>query len=144
MTQAIQTIERRVNELGVSEPIVAPYGSTGDQIIVQLPGVTDVARAKNIISNTALLEHQAGRRRPGAGRGVAARSLGGKVPPDMEVVPGVSGVRGDTTRLFYLVRGVPAITGRDLRNARPTIDEFEPAGGRLHAEQRGRGQVRRG
>jgi preprotein translocase subunit SecD len=54
--QAVQTIERRVNELGVSEPIVAPYGTTGDQIIVQLPGLRDVARAKEIIRNTALLE----------------------------------------------------------------------------------------
>ncbi len=45
----IQTIERRVNELGVSEPIVAPYGTSGDQIMVQLPGVTDIARAKEII-----------------------------------------------------------------------------------------------
>ena len=56
VAQAIQTIERRVNELGVSEPVVAPYGSADDQIVVQLPGVTDVNRAKSIIRNTALLE----------------------------------------------------------------------------------------
>ena len=48
MTQARQTIERRVNELGVTEPSIAPQGG-GDQILVQLPGVTDVARAKEII-----------------------------------------------------------------------------------------------
>ena len=41
MNQALQTIERRVNELGVAEPIVARHGA-GDQILVQLPGVTDV------------------------------------------------------------------------------------------------------
>jgi preprotein translocase subunit SecD len=40
--QAITTIDRRVNELGVSEAIVASHGSAGDQILVQLPGVTDV------------------------------------------------------------------------------------------------------
>ena len=54
--QALQTIERRVNELGVAEPIVAPYSVGGDQILVQLPGVSDVARAKEIIRSTALLE----------------------------------------------------------------------------------------
>jgi preprotein translocase subunit SecD len=54
VTQAIQTIERRVNGLGVSEPVVAPYGTANDQIIVQLPGMTDVNRAKSIIGNPAL------------------------------------------------------------------------------------------
>ena len=41
VNQALQTIERRVNELGVAEPIVARH-SAADQILVQLPGVTDV------------------------------------------------------------------------------------------------------
>ena len=54
--QAILTIEKRVNELGVAEPVVAPYGTSGDQIVVQLPGVTDVAHAKSIIRSTARLE----------------------------------------------------------------------------------------
>ena len=53
--QALQTIERRVNELGVAEPIVARH-SAADQILVQLPGVTDVNRAKEIIRSTAQLE----------------------------------------------------------------------------------------
>src|ERR1017187_2904039 len=56
VTQEIQTIDRRVNELGVSEPIVAPYGSSGDKIVVQLPGVGDVERAEEIIGKTAMLE----------------------------------------------------------------------------------------
>ncbi len=55
VNQALQTIERRVNELGVAEPIVARH-SAADQILVQMPGVTDVARAKEIIRSTALLE----------------------------------------------------------------------------------------
>ena len=53
--QARQTIERRVNELGVTEPSIAQQGN-GDQIIVQLPGVTDVERAKEIIGSPGLLE----------------------------------------------------------------------------------------
>ena len=55
VSQALQTIERRVNELGVAEPIVARHGAA-NQILVQLPGVTDVIRAKEIIRSTALLE----------------------------------------------------------------------------------------
>ena len=56
VTQALQTIERRVNELGVAEPIVARTGAAGDQIMVQLPGVANPQRAKDIIRSTALLE----------------------------------------------------------------------------------------
>jgi preprotein translocase subunit SecD len=124
VTQAIQTIERRVNELGVSEPVVAPYGTTNDQIIVQLPGVTDVNRAKNIIGNQALLEIKLVESGPASEEATLLASHGGKIPEGMEVVPGVSGARGDTTRVFYLVKKVAAITGRDLRNAKPTLDEY--------------------
>src|SRR3990170_8418930 len=56
VVQARQTIERRVNELGVTEPSIAQQGADGDQILVQLPGVTDVDRAKEIIRSTGLLE----------------------------------------------------------------------------------------
>jgi preprotein translocase subunit SecD len=128
VTQAIQTIDRRVNELGVAEPVVAPYGASNDGIVVQLPGVTDVARAKGIIRNTALLEIKLVEGGPASDEKTLLSATGGVVPDDMVVVPGVSGVRGDTTRMFYLVRKVAAITGRDLRNARPTLDEFnQPA-----------------
>src|SRR6185503_13346462 len=42
VVQGRETIERRVNELGVTEPSIAQQGQNGDQILVQLPGVTDV------------------------------------------------------------------------------------------------------
>lgn len=52
--QNISTLSKRVNELGVSEPIIQQQGT--DRIVVQLPGVQDVARAKDIIGRTATLE----------------------------------------------------------------------------------------
>ncbi|MEO8483045.1 MAG: protein translocase subunit SecD [Acidobacteriota bacterium] len=123
VTQAIQTIERRVNELGVSEPIVAPYGTAGDQIIVQLPGTRDVARAKQIISNTALLELKIVEAGPSPDEASLLQPHNGQVPADMEVVQGMVSPK-DPSRAFYLVRKVAAVTGRDLRNARPTMDEY--------------------
>jgi preprotein translocase subunit SecD len=128
VTQAIQTIERRVNELGVSEPVVAPYGTSNDRIVVQLPGVSDVNHAKGIIKNTAILEIKLVEGGPASDETTLLASHGGKAPEGMEVVPGVSGQRGDTQRYFYLVKRIPVITGRDLRNARPTLDEYnQPA-----------------
>jgi preprotein translocase subunit SecD len=121
VTQAIQTIERRVNELGVAEPNIAEYGSAGDQIMVQLPGLQDVARAKEIIRSTAILEWKLVEAGPMPDRTTLLQPYGGAVPADMEVVPGVdsTGVQS-----FYLLRRVAAVTGRDLRNARPTVDEY--------------------
>src|SRR5205809_4503436 len=56
VVQARQTIERRVNELGVAEPQIAQQGAAGDEILVQLPGVTDVEAAKGVIQTTGMLE----------------------------------------------------------------------------------------
>ena len=126
--QALQTIERRVNELGVAEPVVAPYSVGGHQILVQLPGVSDVARAKEIISNTALLELKIVEDGPAFSQEELLAARNGVLPPDMEVVSGVSDTGGSGGTVYYLVRRVAAVTGRDLRNARQSLDEFnQPA-----------------
>lgn len=121
--QAIQTIERRVNELGVSEPVIGEYGSTGDQIMVQLPGIPDVARAKELIGRTALLELKIVEGGPVPDQATLLQPYNGVVPPEMEVVAGSSGTPGDPGG-FYLVRKVAAVTGSDLKTARATIDEL--------------------
>ena len=87
--QAIRTIERRVNELGVAEPIVARQGGQ-DQILVQLPGVDDVARAKEIIKSTSLLELKLVEAGPASTREQLLTATGGTVPSDAEVLPGVA------------------------------------------------------
>jgi preprotein translocase subunit SecD len=122
VTQAIQTIDRRVNELGVSEPIISPYGSAGDEIMVELPGLTNVERAKGIISNTALLELKLVEAGPMSDQAALLTPYAGKVPEDMEVVPGVTST-ADPTPAFYLVHKVAAVTGRDLRSAKQSIDQ---------------------
>ena len=117
--QARQTIERRVNELGVAEPSIAQQGADGDQILVQLPGVTDVARAKEIIRSTGLLELKIVEQGPSSTR--EALLVNGEPPTGMEIVPGDGDAPGSTA--YYLVPTVAAVTGRDLRTARPSVDE---------------------
>jgi preprotein translocase subunit SecD len=125
--QALQTIERRVNELGAAEPIVARAGAGGDQIIVQLPGIANPQRAKEIIRSTAMLELKLVEQGPMGTREALLQGSAGAVPSNMDVVTGVSaasqapGERPDT--VYYLVRKVAAVTGRDLRTARQTLDE---------------------
>ena len=125
VTQALQTIERRVNDLGVAEPIIARH-SEDDQILVQLPGVTDVGRAKQIIRSTALLELKLVDQGPFSDEAQARQAYNNNLPPDLQILPGVSegGQAGDRpATVYYVVRRVPAVTGRDLRNSRPTLDE---------------------
>ncbi len=125
VTQALLTIERRVNDLGVVEPIVTRH-SGADQLLVQLPGVTDVARAKEIIKSTALLELKLVEQGPFSDEAQARQAYGNNLPPDLQILPGTSeGLRaGDRpSTVYYVVRRVPAVTGRDLRNARPSLDE---------------------
>jgi len=124
--QALQTIERRVNELGVAEPIVARTGAAGDQIMVQLPGVANPQRAKDIIRSTALLELKLVEDGPASTKEQLLQSRSGVMPGNMDVVLGVSdtGASGDRTEtVYYLVRKVAVVTGRDLRNAKPSLDE---------------------
>ena len=78
---------------------------------MQMPGVTDVARAKEIIRIDGAARAEARRSRAGADQGSAAPELRRQVPQDMEVVPARASV-GDTGTVFYLVRKVAAVTGR--------------------------------
>jgi preprotein translocase subunit SecD len=126
VTQALQTIERRVNELGVAEPIVARQGAA-DQLMVQLPGVTDVQRAKDIIRSTAILELKLVEQGPFPSQEAAMQAVNNNLPPDRMIVSGAADIAatggGTPTTQYYIVRRVPAVSGNDLRNSRPTLDE---------------------
>jgi len=119
VTEAIKTLERRVNRLGVAEPVITEHGNRGDQILVQLPGVTDVEQAKRVIKTTAqlalkLVEDTS------PSRESLLQAHNGKVPDNMEVVEGAGETPGQP--VYYLVRREAVITGRDLKNARAGVD----------------------
>jgi preprotein translocase subunit SecD len=118
--EAIKTLERRVNQLGVAEPVIAEHGDKSDQILVQLPGVTDVEQAKRVIKTTAQLSLKLVED-ASTSRDALLQAAGGKVPDDKEVVEG----QGDTPGqpVYYLVRKEAVITGRDLKNARAGVDQ---------------------
>ncbi|HET9269659.1 MAG TPA: protein translocase subunit SecD, partial [Vicinamibacterales bacterium] len=114
----------RVNELGVAEPIVARQGAV-DQILVELPGVDNVQRAKELIRSTALLELKIVEQGPFASEETAKQAYNNNIPPDLQLIPGAGDTGGGGTpgTVFYVVRRASVVTGRDLRNARPTLDE---------------------
>jgi protein-export membrane protein SecD/preprotein translocase SecF subunit len=121
--QALETIDRRVNELGVAEPVVARY--TGrDRILVLLPGVSDVEGAKRVIRSTAQLRLTLVEHGPFATRDLALQAYDHRLPGDLEILPGGPEETGAADGAFYVVRRAAAVTGTDLRTARPSYDEF--------------------
>jgi preprotein translocase subunit SecD len=140
--QTMQTIDRRVNELGVTEPSIARQ-SNGDEILIQLPGVTDVAHAKDIIGKTAQLEFKLVEAGPSSSKDDLLKQYNGKLPADMEIVPGSAeggGSGGDS--VFYIVKKIAPVTGQDLRSAKPGLDENnQPA---VHFELKPQGATKFG
>ncbi|MGV3518770.1 protein translocase subunit SecD [Luteitalea sp.] len=120
--QALRTIERRVNALGVAEAVVARYVQR-DQILVELPGVADAPRAKAIIASTAQLRLTLVERGPFPSHEAALDPYGGALPDSLEVLPG-SLAATEASPVYYVVQKVPAASGSDLRDVRQSADEF--------------------
>ncbi|MBD8625338.1 protein translocase subunit SecD [Oxalobacteraceae sp. CFBP 8753] len=91
--QNIMTLSKRINELGTTEPIIQQQGA--DRIVVQLPGVQDVARAKDIIGRTATLE---------------LRMVDTTVTPGTELSAAIP----LNSELFTEGRGAPIVVSRDI------------------------------
>jgi preprotein translocase subunit SecD len=125
VTQALETIERRVNELGVAEPIVARHGGR-EQILVQLPGVENPQRAKEIIRSTARLELKLVEQGPFPTREAAQQVYNNALPADAEIMPGRAdgAATSDAGTVYYAVKKVAVVSGNDLRSASPSLDEF--------------------
>jgi preprotein translocase subunit SecD len=121
MDQAEETIRRRIDALGLTEPLVAPYGQGDNEIIVELPGEGDPNRAKSVIQAGGQLElHLVLDNTPYSSESAAMAAHGGVLPPNSQLVQGKSTASngGQTSaESWYVVDRVPVVTGRDLRSA---------------------------
>ena len=122
LDQAIEVIQSRTNTLGVSEPIIEPYQLGSYQILVELPGVDDLNRVKDVIQSTARLEaHEVIGDQPWPDRQSALQALGGYLPPDAELVQSTPGAASQgSTPEWYELRKIPIWGGTDVRDAQPT------------------------
>ncbi|HLV88565.1 MAG TPA: protein translocase subunit SecD [Candidatus Sulfotelmatobacter sp.] len=124
VTQAIETIRNRIDQLGVSEPQIEEHGLGQYQILVQLPDVDDPARVKDIMQSTAMLEIKQSLGGPYSSEQNAMQANNGVLPPDAILLPGHSapGASSDG-QAWYLVSRVSAVSGKDLRDAQPSRDQ---------------------
>jgi len=120
LLQSMTTINNRIDQLGVMEATIAEYRQGDFELVVQLPGVDDPTRVKDIIQSTALLELKLVQDGPYASREAGLGAHGGVLPPDTQLLPGPTGQNGET---WYVVNRVAAVTGRDLSGAEPSHDE---------------------
>jgi preprotein translocase subunit SecD len=128
VAQERDTIERRVNALGLTEPTVQDYGASDTQaeILVELPGVDDFSRVKDLIGSAAQLKIvEVKNEGPWKTREEALAAKGGILPIGTEVLDWPAGI-GNGSGAWYLVSRTPVVTGQDLRNARPAPDSDSP------------------
>jgi len=108
--QSIQIIERRVNELGTVEPLIQREGT--DRILVQVPGLQDPTRLKQLLGKTAKLDfHMVDTSVP------AQQAVQGHVPPEDEILYSTS-----EPKIPYLIEKRVLVSGADLTDAQPGFD----------------------
>ncbi len=131
INQALQTIRNRVDEFGVAEPVIQRQGLGSNRIVVQLPGVDDPERVKNLIKNTAFLEFKLAEYPPNGGAAVDTQEIlgqyAGTLPDHLEIV--AQDLRDDDGNVigqgYYALEKRPVITGRDLKTARASLGQFQ-------------------
>jgi preprotein translocase subunit SecD len=123
--RTMDTIGNRIDQLGLAEKSIQQYGRSGAdyQILVQLPGVDDPARVKELIGTAAVLEIVDVKDGPFPTRDALVAQHGGVLP--LGTRPVKSKPRGTSDGdQWYLVSKVPVVSGREMRNARAGQDEF--------------------
>src|SRR4051794_12486975 len=109
--QSIQIVERRVNELGTVEPLIQRQGT--DRILVQVPGLQDPTRLKELLGKTAKLDFRM------VDLTVPAdQAQQGRVPPDSEVL-----MSSTSPKIPYVIKKQVLVSGGDLTDAQPGFDQ---------------------
>ncbi|MEP7362742.1 MAG: protein translocase subunit SecD [Acidobacteriota bacterium] len=122
---AINTIEKRINGLGLAESTVRQRGrSDGEsEVLVEMPGVDDPARIKQILQTAAMLEITSVQGGPFSTPEQAMSQNNGVLPLNTKLAKSVPRGQGDVEG-WYIVSRTSVVTGRDLRNARAGRDEM--------------------
>jgi preprotein translocase subunit SecD len=121
MQQSLETIDRRINALGLTEPTIQRHGRNDNEILIQLPGEGDPSRAEAVIQAGGQLELRLVEDpSPYPSQTAALAAHGGVLPPGTELVPGRSDSRNptpDNGEVWYVLSRTAVVTGRDLRSA---------------------------
>jgi preprotein translocase subunit SecD len=123
VAQTRQILENRINAFGLSETSIQLYGSRGNELLVQVPGVSDLSRVKNLLQSRGVLEWYSVEGGPYSSPKDAAAEFGGVVPYRDKLLPTKPAQSGE--HMWYVLRSQPVIQGTDLRDARTALDPTE-------------------
>lgn len=121
VTRTANTIENRINGLGLAESSVQQSGRGEDdaEVLVQLPGVDDPARIKQILQQAAMLEIVEVKDGPYSSREQGLSAKGGILPPGTKLTRQAPRAGESGLEQWYIVNRIPVVRGNDLRDARP-------------------------
>jgi preprotein translocase subunit SecD len=120
MTQTQEVINDRINTLGVSETKVAPYGLGENELLVELPGISDPGQVEDAIESTSKLAVYAVVSGPYDNDQAAMTALNGIVPPDDMLVHG--NATPTAPDQVFLLKRASEVEGTDFRDAQPSND----------------------
>jgi preprotein translocase subunit SecD len=120
LDQSLETISDRVNALGVAETVVQKYGVAANELVVELPGISDPGQVEDAIHSTSKLAIYPVVSGPYTDDQAAMTALNGVVPPDDQLVHGNS-TPGSPDEV-YLLQRASVVEGMDFRDAQPSTD----------------------
>jgi preprotein translocase subunit SecD len=121
LDHSIETITDRVNTLGVSESTVQPYGLGDNEILVELPGISDPEKVEDAIKSTSKLAVYAVVSGPYESDEAAMTALNEVVPPEDQLLHG--NISPNSPDQVYLLERASQVEGTDFRDAQPSTDQ---------------------
>ncbi|MDP9050986.1 MAG: protein translocase subunit SecD, partial [Acidobacteriota bacterium] len=123
LDHSIETIRERLSPLGVTEPLVAPYGLGNWEVLVEMPNVSDPGKVEDAIKSTSKLAVYAVVSGPYQDDQSALTALNGVVPPDDVLIHGSGSGSANGTDEVYLLQRASIVEGNDFRDAQPGVDQ---------------------
>jgi preprotein translocase subunit SecD len=123
LDHSIETIRERLSPLGVTEPLVAPYGLGNWEVLVEMPNVADPGKVEDAIKSTSKLAVYPVAGGPYTDDQAALTALNGVVPPEDMLMHGSGSGSASGTDEVYLLQRASIIEGNDFRDAQPSTDQ---------------------
>ncbi len=116
LSQSIEIVRRRIDETGVREPTIQAQGT--ERVLVQLPGVDDPERIKQLLGQTAKMTfHLVDTENS------VSQALAGRTPPGSRLMPSATERNADGSPVMYLIEKRVMVSGENLVDAQPTFDQ---------------------
>jgi preprotein translocase subunit SecD len=125
VNQALETIRNRIDEFGVSEPVIQKELLSEDRLLIQLPGIDDPARVKDLIKSTAMLTYREVVAGPFPSEADALKEYNNTLPEGLVILKEkTSRAERRSENGYYVLKSGVIVSGNDVKNARRGTDDY--------------------